>query len=256
MNKRIKALKTKSEKAKVSLSHERALLVTKFYESGINLKESVPCQRALCLKYILENKSIYIGQNELIVGERGPAPKAVPTYPEICLHSLDDLDVLNNRDKISYKVSEKTKSVYKKKIIPFWAGKTIREKILSTMDKEWLASFEAGMFTEFQEQRSPGHTACGDMIYIKGFSDLKKEIQASKEQVDFFNDPLAYNKLEELKALEIAADALISFAKRHADELEKFASKESNPERKNELFKMAQICKKVPENAPESFSEA
>ena len=256
MNSRIKELKTKSKNAKVSLSHERALLVTQFYETGINLKESIPCQRALCLKYILENKSIYIEENELIVGERGPAPKAVPSYPEICLHSLEDLDVLNNREKIPYKVSEKTQSAYKEKIIPFWKGKTIREKILKSMDKEWIAAFEAGMFTEFQEQRTPGHTACGDMIYTKGFLDLKKEIQISKKEVDFYNDPLAYNKFEELKALEIAADALISFAKRHADELESLALKESSAIRKTELETMAQVCRKVPANAPGSFFEA
>ena len=256
MNPRIKELKAKSQNAKVSLSHERALLVTEFYETGINLKESVPCQRALCLKAILENKKIYIETDELIVGERGPEPKAVPTYPEICLHSLDDLEVLNSREKISYTVSEETKAIYKDKIIPFWLGKTTREKILSSMDKEWIASFEAGMFTEFQEQRTPGHTACGDMIYTKGFSDLKKDIQTSKKEIDFFNDPLAYNKLEELKALEISADALISFANRHADELESLISKEKDPERKKELGKMAQICRKVPKNAPESFFEA
>ncbi len=256
MNKRVKELKAKSKNAKVSLSHERALLVTQFYETGVSLKESVPCQRALCLKTILENKDIYIDKNELIVGERGPAPKAVPTYPEICLHSLDDLNFLNDREKIPYKVSEQTKSVYKEKIIPFWEGKTIREKILNAMDKQWLESFKAGMFTEFQEQRSPGHTACGDMIYSKGFLDLKKDIQTSRKELDFYEDPLAYNKLEELKALDIAADALILFANRHADELLSQSRKEKNLQRKKELVKMAGICRKVPANAPESFFEA
>jgi trans-4-hydroxy-L-proline dehydratase len=256
MNKRIQELKAKSKDAKVSLSHERAVLVTEFYKTGVSLKESVPCQRALCLKHILDNKHIYVGKNELIVGERGHAPKAVPTYPEICLHTIDDLDILNTREKIPYKVSDETKSVYQKEIIPFWQGKTIREKIINSMDKEWISSFETGMFTEFQEQRTPGHTACGDMIYNKGFSDLKKEIQISKKEIDFFNDPLAYNKFEELKALEITADALISFANRHADELESRIKDEKNPERKTELAKMAAACRNVPENAPESFFEA
>lgn len=256
MNKRVQDLRTKSKEAIVSICHERALLVTEFYETGIHLQESVPCQRALCLKHILENKKIYIGENELIVGERGTLPKAVPTYPEICLHSIKDLDSLDSREKIPYKVSKKTKSIYKEKIIPFWKGKTIREKILKTMDKKWLKCFEAGMFTEFQEQRSPGHTACGDMIYTRGFSDLKRQIKKSKEKINFLNDPLAYNKFEELKALKIAADALISFAHRHAGALENLAKNQTDPERKKELFAMAKVCRKVPENAPETFHEA
>ncbi len=256
MNRRVQALKEKSKNTRVSISHERALIVTDFYKTGIDLKESVPCQRALCLKQILLNKEIYIDKDELIVGERGPCPKAVPTYPEICLHSLDDLESLDTREKIPYKVSKKTKTIYRDEIIPFWTGKTIREKIIKSMDEKWLDAFNAGIFTEFQEQRSPGHTACGDMIYSRGFSDLKKDINLSKKRIDFYNDPMAYNKFEELKAMQIAADALILFANRHADRLEELRAEEKNAERKKELKAMARICRKVPEHAPESFFEA
>ncbi len=256
MTPEIEKLRKKSLDTKVTLSHERAGLVTNFYRSGISMKESVPVQRGLCLKYILENKKICINEDELIVGERGHYPKAVPTYPEICLHSLDDLKMLTSREKIPYTVSSETMQFYKDHVIPFWKGKTIREKILSSMDKKWIDAFNAGMFTEFQEQRSPGHTACGSMIYKKGFNDLKKEIRNSIEKLDFFGDPAAFDKREELKAMDIAADALILFAERHGKELLKLAEKEKNRKRQKELNEMAEICFKVPGNAPETFHEA
>ncbi len=256
MTPRVKELRQQSLNAKVSLSRERAALVTDFYKSGISMKESVPMQRALCLKYILKNKKICINDNELIVGERGPAPKAVPTYPEICLHSLDDLKMLNSREKIPYRVSDETLKFYKQQVIPFWSGKTIREKILSSMDRQWLDTFEAGIFTEFQEQRSPGHTACGNMIYKKGFNDFKKEIENSIEKLDFFNDPAAFEKKEELKAMNIAADALILFAKRYGNRLLELAEEEKNEQRQKELNEIAAICFKVPMYAPETFHEA
>ncbi len=256
MNKRVNDLREKSMDEQVKLSHERAVLVTRFYQSHIALEYSVPVQRSLCLKYILENKAVFIDDGELIVGERGPEPKSVPTYPEVCLHSLEDLDILDSRPKVTYKVSSQTKEIYKDTIIPFWKGKTIREKILSAMDDEWKTAYASGVFTEFQEQRSPGHTAGGDMIYHKGFLDLKKEIQKRIDSLDFFEDPEALDKKEVLQSLDIAADALILFAARHAEALEEKAVLESDATRKQELEKMAHICRRVPSHAPQTFHEA
>ena len=109
MNERIRNLRTQSLEAVNTLSAERAILITQFYMSDIAQQESVPVIRALAFKYILEYKSICINEGELIVGERGPAPKATPTYPEICLHSLNDLDILDQRPKVSFKVDDITK---------------------------------------------------------------------------------------------------------------------------------------------------
>ncbi|MBT7261880.1 MAG: glycyl radical protein [Desulfobacula sp.] len=256
MNSRIKSLRKKTRDKEVTISHERADLVTNFYKIHAGLDKSISVQRALCLKYVLENKKICIEENELIVGERGPEPKAVPTYPEICLHSMGDLEILDSRPKVPYKVSEETKRIYGEKIIPFWKGKTIREKIFEAMEDQWIDSFNAGIFTEFQEQRSPGHTAGGDLIYKKGFNDLKDDIGQWLENIDFFKDKDGLEKQEVLASLDIAADALIVFAHRHADELERRAKNETDSRRKAELENMARVCHRVPAQKPETFHEA
>lgn len=67
-------------------------------------------QRALVFTHLLEQMAIVINDGELIVGERGPAPKAVSTYPEICCHSLQDLDILNSRERIPYRVSAEARN--------------------------------------------------------------------------------------------------------------------------------------------------
>jgi len=256
MNQRIAQLRTKSLTTPVTLSHERACLVTRFYETCANPAISVPVQRALCLKYILTHKKIFIDKNELIVGERGPEPKAVPTYPEVCLHSLGDLEILDSRPRVAYGVSKETKQIYEQRIIPFWQGKTIREKIFAAMDTPWINAFEAGVFTEFQEQRSPGHTAGGDLIYGNGFCDLKARIQSALGALDFLTDTTALDQQEVLNALDIAADALIAFAHRHSAVLDKLSQKETDPKRRQELVDLSRICRKVPEHAPETFHEA
>ena len=256
MNNRIEKLRNQSQNAEPRISAERALLITEFYKSNLSQQVSVPVKRAMAFKHILSNKSICILDNELIVGERGPSPKVVPTYPEINLHSLEDLHILDTRPKVWFKVDDETKAAYKDVVIPFWKGKTNREKIFSNLDKNWIDAYEAGVFTEFQEQRAPGHTVLGNKMFNKGFLDLNKEISANITNLDFFNDKGAYNKREELKAMDIAADAIVYFASRHADELEKLAAIETDENRIIELMHMASICRKVPANAPQTFHEA
>ncbi|NQU33315.1 MAG: glycyl radical protein [Bacteroidetes bacterium] len=256
MNDRIKRLREHSQSAIPQISAERALLVTEFYKSDLCQQVSVPMRRALAFNHILNNKSICIVDDELIVGERGPKPKSVPTYPEINLHSLEDLEILDTRTKVWFKSSEKVQKAYKDIVIPFWTGKTNREKIFANLDRNWIDAYEAGVFTEFQEQRAPGHTVLGSKMFKTGFMDLIKQIRIVISNLDFFNDEDAYNKREELKAMEVAANAIINFAYRHAGELELLAQSETDEDRKIELMKMASICRSVPANAPQTFHEA
>jgi len=254
MKERVTRLRQASLQARPSLSIERAALLTEFYRQDKTL--SVPIRRARAFQYLMERKAIYIGRDELIVGERGPQPKAAPTFPELCCHSLEDLDVLNSREKISYAVDAETQRIHKDEVFPYWHGHAMRDLIFAEMTQEWKSAYEAGIFTEFMEQRAPGHTVLGDVIYHKGLLDLKADIQSALCQLDFFNDPEALAKRDELRAMAIAADAVIRFAERHAEKAEELAKTEANPERQAELLKISQVCHHVPAHAPRDFWEA
>jgi len=256
MNKRIKSLREQSLNAEASISLERAELLTDFYKRGKPNKNSVPVKRAKAFNYLLANKELCINEGELIVGERGPAPKATPTYPELCTHSLGDFEILNSREKVPFKVADELKQIQQEKIIPFWDGKSIRNKILNTMSSDWKNTYDAGIFTEFMEQRAPGHTVLDDKIYKMGMLDFKNKIENEINNLDFFNGPEELNKREELKAMSIAANAIINYAKRNSEKLCELASSENDKERKDELETMAGICERVPEFAPKTFWEA
>ncbi len=256
MSERIKKLRDYSINTKPSLSLERAGLLTEFYSSGKADKVSVPQARALAFKYILSNKEIPVNDGELIVGERGPAPLSTPTYPEICTHTEADFDILNSREKISFSIENELYDIQSNIISPFWSGRSIRDKIFNELDSEWKAAYSAGIFTEFQEQRAPGHTVLDDKIYKKGFKDFKKEIEESISNLDFFNDVNAFKKREELRAMSTCCDAIIIYAKRYSENLYLLAGSEKEPKRKLELETLAGICGRVPENAPNTFWEA
>ncbi|MCX7681716.1 MAG: glycyl radical protein [Anaerolineae bacterium] len=255
MTARVARLRQQSLEARPVLSTERAELITAFYRQNTALM-SAPLRRALAFRYLMEHKTIYIGEGELIVGEKGPAPKATPTYPELCCHSLKDLDIINSREKIPFVVTPEARRVYEETIIPFWRGKTMRELIFQEMTAEWKAAYEAGIFTEFMEQRSPGHTVLDDKIYRKGMLDFKADIERSLANLDYLHDPEAYDKQEQLKAMAICADALIRFAERHAEKARALAAQEQDPQRKRELERIAEVCSWVPAHAPRDFWEA
>ncbi len=255
LSNRVRRLRAQSLAAPATLSAERAQLMTEFYqqESGT---VSTPVHRALAFQYLMEKKEIFIGDGELIVGERGPAPKATPTFPEICCHSLEDLDLLDSREKISFGVTDDVRNVFREQIIPFWAGKSIRGLIFEEMTDEWEAAYDAGVFTEFMEQRAPGHTVLDNKIYSKGLLDLKQDIAASRERLDYLNDPQAYAKQEQLKAMSICAYALIHYAGRYAQFAQQLAETVSDPRRRGELRRIADVCRNVPANPPRNFWEA
>ena len=92
MNERIARLRERSMRAEVRISGERAALITNFYQSGIAAGKSFPVQRALAFKYLMEHVSLPVEDDQLIIGLRGTGPEEVPTYPEMCTHSLKDLE--------------------------------------------------------------------------------------------------------------------------------------------------------------------
>ena len=256
MNERIKKLRQQTLEAKPTLSAERARLITEFYKKPETRGLSLPMQHALAFKHIMDNKTIVFNDGELIVGERGPAPKATPTYPEVCIHSLQDLQYLNDRKKTAFASDEETRRLYAEEIIPFWQGRSQRDRIFSEMTPEWIDAYEAGIFTEFMEQRSPGHTVLDGKIYRRGLLDFKTDIEAALAALDYLNDPAAYDKQEELKAMAVSVDAVVGFARRHAVKARELAQKEKGPARKKELERIAEVCDRVPAHAPRDFWEA
>ena len=255
MNERIKRLRQQNFDTPTTLSIERALIETAFYKENYGTMPT-PVLRARNFYEICKKKTLYIGDDELIVGERGPVPKAVPTFPELTCHSVEDLHTLDTRELQSYHISQEDIDTYEREVIPYWQGKTQRERIFNHVSKEWEEAYHAGVFTEFMEQRAAGHTAMDGRMYHEGLLDMKARIQQKLDSLDFIYDPEATDKQQELEAMSISCDAAILFAERHAELAEKMAAKESNPQRKLELEKIASVCRWVPAHAPRDLWEA
>ena len=255
MNERVRRLRQQNFDTPTTLSIERARIETAFYKENYGTMP-IAVLRARNFYEICQKKTIYIGPDELIVGERGPVPKAVPTFPELTCHSVEDLHTLDTRELQSYHISQEDIDIYEREVIPYWKGKTQRERIFNHVSREWEDACHAGVFTEFMEQRAAGHTAMDGKMYHEGLLDVKRRIEERISRLDYIYDPEATDKQQELEAMAISCDAAILFAERHAELAEKLASEEQDAQRKKELEKIADVCHWVPAHAPRDFWEA
>lgn len=255
MNERIQRLREQSVTTPVHIDLERAKIETDFYKENDG-KYSVPVMRAMTLKEYFSKKTLYFGDDELILGEKGKNPQASPTFPELCCHSEEDMKVMSERKLVSFHTTEEDRKLQAAEIIPFWKGRTIREKLLSRMTPEWHDCYEAGIFTEFMEQRGPGHTCGGEQVFTTGYLDYKEKIKKTMDALDWMNDPEAFDKMEELKAMDICCDAVIILGERYHEMAVEKAAAETDPKRKAELEQIAKNLEVVPAHKPQTFWQA
>lgn len=255
MNERIQRLREQSVTTPVHIDLERAKIETDFYKENDG-KYSVPVMRAMTLKEYFSKKTLYFGDDELILGEKGKNPQASPTFPELCCHSEEDMKVMSERKLVSFHTTEEDRKLQAAEIIPFWKGRTIREKLLSRMTPEWHDCYEAGIFTEFMEQRGPGHTCGGEQVFTTGYLDYKEKIKKTMDALDWMNDPKASDKMEELKAMDICCDAVIILGERYHEMAVEKAAAETDPKRKAELEQIAKNLEVVPAHKPQTFWQA
>lgn len=255
MNERIQRLREQSVTTPVHIDLERAKIETDFYKKNDG-KYSVPVMRAMTLKEYFSKKTLYFGDDELILGEKGKNPQASPTFPELCCHSEGDMKVMSERKLVSFHTTEEDRKLQAAEIIPFWKGRTIREKLLSRMTPEWHDCYEAGIFTEFMEQRGPGHTCGGEQVFTTGYLDYKEKIKKTMDALDWMNDPEASDKMEELKAMDICCDAVIILGERYHEMAVEKAAAETDPKRKAELEQIAKNLEVVPAHKPQTFWQA
>lgn len=255
MNERVQALRELSVSTQPHIDMERAKSETETYKKYEGTL-SVPELRGQVLYDYFATKTLYIGDGELIVGEKGDAPQAAPTFPELCCHTVEDMHVMNDRDLINFTVKEEDYGYQEDVIIPYWERRSIRSKIIANMTQEWRDCYEAGIFTEFMEQRGPGHTVGSVKIYEKGFLDYKEDIQKAIDALDFQNDTEAFDKRNQLRGMAKACDAIMVLGKRYAEYARELAEKEADAKRKEELLQIAANCDVVPAHKPQTFWQA
>ena len=241
--------------AKPHVCVERAVITTEVYKS--NMHQPLSIRRALMLKGVLEGISIFIEPQSLLAGNQASANRSAPIFPEYAMDwVIDELDEFDKRDGDRFHISEENKQALRE-IAPFWKNNTVKDRGLAAMPESSRLLYDLGVI------KAEGNITSGDAhVAVKygyllehGLSGVKthaRERLASLDLTEYTNLHKSYF----LRAVIIAADAVIGFARRYAELAARMAEGEGDRRRKAELEEMGRILRIVPEHPARSFHEA
>lgn len=253
---RIKKLRNEIVLAEPSVCSERAVIVTKSYSESEGQPPVI--RRAKALRDVLEQMTINIWDDELIVGNHASERRAAPVFPEWGVYWLErQLDEIETRPQDRMAVPEKVKEDLRS-IFPYWRGKTVYDRVWGTLPEDVKKARTAYVFTvDLYERGSFGHMIYDSpRILREGFRGVKRQIAEKLAAADMA-DPKALPRIQFWQAADIVCDGIINFAHRYAEQARTLAASElMTPTRRDELLKIAEVCDWVPENPARDLWEA
>jgi pyruvate formate-lyase/glycerol dehydratase family glycyl radical enzyme len=218
------------------------------------------------MKYIAEKITVYIDDNQLIVGRAGSQGRYGILYPELDGDFLDlAIEQLPYRVESPFSISEAEARVVVEEIAPYWKGKTFHENLTKSLPKDTLkltydpndplkSRFIVNETASFRSSIQWVHDY--EKVLKKGFKGIRAEAQAKLDALDPLSPVDNMEKAPFLQAVILIADAIVIWAQRHAKLAMEKAKAEKDAKRKKELLQIAEICSWVPENPARNFREA
>ena len=255
LTERMQAFREEVLDEKPYVDAERAVLVTESYRENQNQPRVM--MRALMLKRILENMSIYIEDKTLLAGNQATKNRNAPVFPEYTLEFvMKELDLFEKRDGDVFYITEETKQQLRE-IAPFWENNNLRARGEALLPDKVSVFMETGVFgMEGKLNAGDAHLAVNyEKVLKEGLKGYEERTRKLKSELDLA-DPEAIDKYVFYKAVLIVIDAVHTFAKRYSVLAARMAEKETDQARKAELEEMSGICARVPYEPAASFREA
>ena len=234
---------------------ERAIYTTEAYKQHKDKMKIL--QRAYAVENTLKKMTIFIEDGGLLAGNQASVNRAAPIFPEYAIDwVVEELDLWEKRDGDAFYISEENKQVIRD-IAPFWEGRTLKDKGLALMPPLARKCYDLGIIkVEGNITAGDGHLAVNyEKLLKEGLGGIRKETEEAKAKLHYSD----YNDLKKVyfyDAVLILIDASIAFAHRYAALAREQAASCTDPKRKEELLRLAEVCMRVPEYPAESFYEA
>ena len=254
----------KIRSAKPQIDIERGLYFTQSFKETVGQPLNLRWARALY--HYAKNATVYIDENQLLVGRSGRPGRYGILYPELDGNIFKEaMEKLPTRDNSPFDISDDDVKTVIEEIAPFWVGKTFHENFAASLteettkltynpDKELTSRYIVNETASFRSSLQWVHDY--EIVLKKGFKGIKEDALEKLSHLDEYS-PIDYTeKRPFLEATIITCNAIILWANRHADLAEQLAAEEPDTVRKAELEKIAETCRYVPENPPRTFYEA
>ena len=232
----------------------------KYLTEGFKETEGQPwiIQKATGYRNQCRKKNIYIQDNELLVGGAGFKPRCGILCADSSCSIIDkELDTISTRKFDPFYLSEEGKRVFKEEVSDYWKGKCVLDRWRAMAPKDMEILRDNGMiYIDRKAVRGYGETTPSWTRLLElGIGGIRKEVEDALDKLDDAK-PGDLEKIIYLKSELIVCEGIITLANRHADLAEEMAAECTDEVRKSELFKIAEVCRHVPENPARTFYEA
>lgn len=261
---RVFKLLERFEGQKPRIDIERALYFTQSMQETDG--QPLVLRWAKALMHIAKNMTVYVQEDQLLLGRAGCDGRYGILYPELDGDFLDIAvrDLPTRKTSPATITPEDAKRVIEE-IAPYWKGKTYHEALNAALPAEihkltyddpmgLISRFIVNETSSFRSSIQWVHDY--EKILKRGFNSIKKEAQDKLDALDPLSCKDACEKRPFLEAIVIVCDAIVLWAKRHAVLAREMAAKESDPTRKAELLRMADNADHVPGEPARDFWEA
>ena len=233
---------------------ERAELITESYKKTKGEPPTIRFAKAIA--YILENMQVKIRKGEFIVGNRTTKLVGTALFPEVRVDTIElDLEYYSTREVQSFLISENDKNILRENIIPYWKIEedTVKSRFNSYLNPELNELMLMLLYVvDTDITNGVGHFFPGfSNVLANGFNGLLSKVE--EKEVQFSGD---MEKLRFLETVKILLRGAKNYIERYSELAKSMANQENDPERKNELLEISDICFNISKNAPTTFKEA
>ncbi|WP_137662457.1 (2S)-3-sulfopropanediol dehydratase [Enterococcus hulanensis] len=239
---------------------ERLRLITEAYQKHETCSRKLKC--AYAFENILLNTSLYIYEEDLILGEIAAPAKASPIYPEFSVNWIID-EILHSpfekrpNDQFYIRNEEERQEILE--LCAWWKGQTIDDMVNVRLDEDQTKGSEVGekiFQTNLYHYAGAGHLAIDyAKLMREGYVGLIDEAKARLAKLSK-RDPEYADKRDFYEAMIIMHEAARTYIKRYAELAEEMAAVEIDAKRKAELEEMATNCYQIALGAPKTFWQA
>ena len=234
---------------------ERALHYTEAYKA--HMDKPMVLRRAIALAHHLEKRTIWIDNDELIIGNQAAYLRSAPIFPEYTMDwVVNEIDELADRPGAGFTVAEKDKNIIHT-IAPFWKGQTVRDRCYALFTDDQRVLLDSGIIkAEGNMNAGDAHMAVDYELLLKvGIAGLREKVAERRSRIDLavWAD---LHRDQFLKAVDLSFAALTEHIRRYADLAKQMASEEQGTERRDELLAIAENCELIAEQPPKTFWQA
>ena len=231
---------------------ERARYTTRSYQSTEG--EPMPIRRAKMLLELVRKMSMTIHPDELIVGNRSLLPRMGVIAPEGAVNWIDnELEILPTRPQDKFNIRAEYIKELREEIFPYWQGKTLEDTVAGRVPEDVMVAVKGKAFSLNQTDHAQGHILPNVESWLTlGISGLRKQIQEARQRPEVQDE----STQAFYDAAFISLQAAQEFMLRYADLARKQVGDAQEPERKEELLRIAKICDWLSEQPPRDFHEA